>query len=318
MARLRVGVVLLLPAPFDAEVDALRKALGDGTLGRVPAHLTLVPPVNVREDRLGDALRVLRDAGAASQPFRVTLGSPATFLPESPTLYLPVEEGAEPVLRLRELVFREPLARPLSWPYVPHVTVADEVPPGRVVAAQEALSPYRAEVGFDRVHLLREEPGRVWTPFSEAALGAPTVVGRGGLPLELSTTGMLDAEARDFFDTEWRSEPDSELRPGGEPVCITARREAVVVGVVVGWTAGTVAYVETLVVGHDERGQGIGSHLLAAFASAAAERQCVHLSASAPADSTGERFLRHRGWTEDGRLTAWLRGRDLVLLKRDL
>lgn len=90
MAKVRLGVVLVVPPPLDREVDALRKALGDGTLGRVPAHLTLVPPVNVREDRLSDALHVLRQAGAVSRPITVSLGPPTTFLPSNPTLYLPV------------------------------------------------------------------------------------------------------------------------------------------------------------------------------------------------------------------------------------
>ncbi len=52
----RLGVALLIPAPLDREIDGLRRAVGDGALGRIPPHLTLVPPVNVREDRLGEAL----------------------------------------------------------------------------------------------------------------------------------------------------------------------------------------------------------------------------------------------------------------------
>ena len=48
MGRVRLGVALLIPPPFDREVDGLRRALDDGSLGRIPAHLTLVPPVNVK------------------------------------------------------------------------------------------------------------------------------------------------------------------------------------------------------------------------------------------------------------------------------
>ena len=106
MPKVRLGVVLLVPSPLDVEVDGLRKALGDGTLGRVPSHLTLVPPVNVREDRLPEVLEVLREAGAATRPFTVALGAPESFLPDNPTLYLPVTEGEEAVRQLRERVFR--------------------------------------------------------------------------------------------------------------------------------------------------------------------------------------------------------------------
>ena len=90
MPKRRLGVALLIPPPFDREVDALRRACDDGGLGRIPAHCTLVPPVNVREDALDDALRVLRQAAAATSPFAVQLGPPASFLPDNPTLYLSV------------------------------------------------------------------------------------------------------------------------------------------------------------------------------------------------------------------------------------
>src|SRR5437867_1954584 len=90
MVRLRLGVALLIPPPVDRAIDALRRALGDGSLGRIPAHLTLVPPVNVRDDRLGDALDVVRAAAASTRPFAVMLGPPATFLPDTPVVFLPV------------------------------------------------------------------------------------------------------------------------------------------------------------------------------------------------------------------------------------
>ena len=44
MPRMRLGVALLVPAPQSDEIDGLRRALDDPVLGRVPAHLTLVPP----------------------------------------------------------------------------------------------------------------------------------------------------------------------------------------------------------------------------------------------------------------------------------
>jgi 2'-5' RNA ligase len=171
MPRLRLGVALLLPPPVDGEVDALRKALGDTGYGRIPAHLTLVPPVNVPQQRYEDAVAVLAAAGAATQPFSVRLRPPATFLPDSPTLYLPVAEAdRSPIDTLRTLVFRDPLRRALTWPFVPHVTIADDVPPERIKAAVSALGSYAAEVRFDRVHLLRDAE-HVWRPVAEAVFG---------------------------------------------------------------------------------------------------------------------------------------------------
>ena len=192
MSRVRLGVALVMPPPLDREIDTLRRATGDGTFGRVPPHCTLVSPVNVRSDRMGDVLTLLRSAAAATRPLRVRLGPPTTFLPDNPVLYLPLEEGADAVRALRVRVFREPLARPLTWPYVPHVTIADEADPERIAAAQVALSEYCTDVVFDRVHLLQEGPGRVWAPIADFPLRPPAVVGRGGLPFELWVSTTLD------------------------------------------------------------------------------------------------------------------------------
>jgi 2'-5' RNA ligase len=167
--RLRLGVALLVPSPIDREIDALRRALGDPGYGRIPSHLTLVPPVNVPRERYDEAVTVIAEAAAAMRPFTVHLGPPATFLPDSPTLYLPVSDDSRPAIAaLRTLVFRDPLERPLTWPFVPHITIADGAPPGRIEAAVGVLGSYTTEVTFDRVHLLRESD-HVWTPVAEAA-----------------------------------------------------------------------------------------------------------------------------------------------------
>ena len=238
----------------------MRRALDDGTLGRMPAHLTLVPPVNVREDRLGEALAVLRRAAVATRPFTVALGPPATFLPDSSTIYLAVAGEVRP---LRDRVFVEPLARPLTWPFVPHVTLADEAQPDRIAAALHALAGYTVDVTFDRVHLLREGPGRVWSPIADATFAPPAVIGRGGLPVEIAVTDSVDPEARAL---------------AGEPLVITARVDGAVAGYAEGWCRAPVAQLTSLVVDPEHVHLGVADHLLAAFRSEAAIRGCDDVS----------------------------------------
>lgn len=236
---MRLGVALLLPEPVRTEVEGLRRALGDPTLARIPPHLTLVPPVNVREDRMGDALAVLRAAAGAARPLRLALGPPATFLPVNPTVYLDVGGDLDALHALRDRVFREPLERTLTWPFVPHVTIADELDPDRIPPALAALADYAAEVVVDRVHLLQEGPGRAWEPVADAPFAPPAVVGRGGLPLELTTTEHLDPEATAL---------DPAVR-----VAVTARRDGRVVG-----TA-----TASLAVDPAHRDEGVEDHLRA-------------------------------------------------------
>ncbi|MGH9188450.1 MAG: 2'-5' RNA ligase family protein [Acidimicrobiales bacterium] len=239
---MRLGVALLVPSPLDREIDGMRRALGDGALGRIPAHLTLVPPVNVREDRLDEALVLLRVAGTAVTPITVTLGPPATFLPGTPVLYLPVAEGAEAIGKLRDRVFQDPLARPLGWPFTPHVTLADEATPERIAAAVDALADYRVDVTFDSVFVLQEGPARVWEVMAEAPLGPPRVFGRGGLPLEINTTATVGPEERGL------------LVSSGQEAVLTARRDGEVVGVL------------QLALAEGERQLGTAEHLRRALA----------------------------------------------------
>jgi 2'-5' RNA ligase len=170
----RFGVALLVPTPVDHEVDGLRRALGDPALDRIPAHLTLVPPVNVRDDRVDDALTVLREASAVVEPFELELGPVTSFLPVNPVVYLDVGGDLEALHALRNAVFTDPLSRELTWPFVPHVTIADDAPDDRIEAAVVALSTYRVRVTFELVHLLEEQPGRIWEPIAEEPLGMYT------------------------------------------------------------------------------------------------------------------------------------------------
>ncbi|HVF33521.1 MAG TPA: GNAT family N-acetyltransferase [Acidimicrobiales bacterium] len=319
MPKRRVGVVLLVPSPWATEIDGLRRALGDGGLGRIPTHLTLVPPVNVREDELADALDVLRAAAATMRPFTARLGPPATFLPVNPVAYLSVVgTGLDEVRRVREAVFVEPLARPLTWSFVPHVTLADEADPERIRAALSVLGDYSVDVVFDRVHLLQEGEGRTWKPVADVPFAAPTVIGRGGLELELSISAALDAEAAAWSDREWAaySRTTYGLPGSDEPFAITARRGREVVGTATGESRAGEAYLAQLIVSASERGTGVGSHLLARFESVMAERGCTRLTLRTRVDGPAQAFYEARGWRVYARLERWRGGADFVQMER--
>jgi len=278
--RLRLGVALLLTGDLAREVDGLRRACGDGALGRVPPHLTLVPPVNVRRDELPTALAVLRTAAACVRPFALRLGPPRTFLPATPTLHLAVggSGSSTQVLRqLRDAVFHPPLERPLTFPFVPHVTLADDMEPDRIAAAMDALGDFVVEAAFDRVHLLEETRGddgrRRWRPIADAPFAPAIVVGRGGVELDLAVSHLLDPEAARLVERvgpEGDVAFDVEVAPGAVAIVVAARRRGEVVGVARGWADGVDSAVNAVVVDPDHRRQGIARHLVVAFRHAAA------------------------------------------------
>jgi 2'-5' RNA ligase/GNAT superfamily N-acetyltransferase len=316
--------VLLLPAPAGTEVDVLRRAVGADDVERLPAHLTLVPPVNVRNDDMDSALDLLRDAAARTRPFRLVLGPPRTFLPTNPVLYLDVGGEVSAVDGLRDRIFRPPLERTLTWPFQPHVTLLDNGDPNRIRAAVDALADWRVDVVLDRVHLLRESNDdgvRSWHPIAEASFGGPGVVGRGGLELELEVGGALSADAVAFrqrsFD-QWQEERfGAPWHP--EPLAVTARRDGRIVGTAEGDTRPTgEAYLSRLIVAGDVRGEGVGRAVLAAFSSAAAERGATFVTLRTEDGGPAESFYAGLGFVRAFPLPAWRAGRDFVQMRKAL
>lgn len=257
--RRRLGVAVILDPPLADEIDGLRRAVGDPSLGRIPPHVTLVPPVNVRGSDLPLALDRLRTAAAGQHgPLRVTFGSVGTFLPVNPVLYLAVGGDLDRLRALRDSVFAPPLERKLSWPWVPHLTLADGATEERIAAALQALDSYAVTVDVDRVVLLEEDRGRIWRPLADATLGPASRVGTGGLPLELTTGRLLDPEAA-------TAAAESGCPPAGDRVLtavVTARREGQAVGTAAAWTDRRGPHVAVWV-RPEHRRQGIGAQVLA-------------------------------------------------------
>ncbi len=221
--RRRLGVVLLLDEPWRSEVQGLRRALGSPSLDTQPPHLTLVPPVNVPENRLDEALAVLRREAARCRPtLRLTIGPTASFAPVSPVLYLRVDgDDLAALHRLQHGVFRGPLLRSVDYGYVPHVTVHESASDAVIPDALSVLAGYRVDVEFDRVHLLEQGHDRVWHPLTDVAFGPPTVRGRGGVELHLRWSRLPAPDVRSLLERhgEWLD----ALEPAGRVDWLEAR-----------------------------------------------------------------------------------------------
>ncbi len=312
---------MLIPAGVREQVDALRRALGDDSLGSIPAHVTLVPPVNVREDDLVTGFALLRQVVVRTEPFTLVIGPATTFLPATPVCYLGVGGDVDALVALKDAVFRPPFERPVDWPFVPHVTLRDGASPERIEAAVAALADFRAAFLVDRVHVLQGEHG-VWTPIADFSFGGVAVRGRGSLELEITESEALDPEARGFAERVWSRHDEARFGPGTRwerhPFALAARHGGRVVGVATGWTGLGVGYLSELVVADDARGHGIGSHLLASFESLAARRGCTRLALRTDAGSRAVGFYEQRGWRVEATFTEWLAGAEFVQMRRDL
>jgi 2'-5' RNA ligase/ribosomal protein S18 acetylase RimI-like enzyme len=317
MPRARLGVVLLVPGPVKGEVEGLQRALGSRP--RVAPHVTLVPPVNVPVERLAEAVEVVRVAAAGEAPVRLELGPAVTFWPASPVVYLAVGGEPDAVERLHRRTGQGPLDRPADWPFVPHVTLAEDVEPARISAAVGALADYRAEVTVEHVHVLRQGEDLWWRSIASAPLGGGRVVGRGGLPVTLTVSDRPDLDVTAWCEQARAVHLEASYGrlPEAASLLVTARREGTVAGA--GWGGVTdELWIDRLVVDARARGQGVGSQVLAELCFEGARRGCARALLVCQRGRPAQSWYEHRGWAVDVELPHWRHGRDFVRLARTL
>lgn len=270
MARLEVGVAILIGGVARREINVLRRALGDPDLGRIEPHITLVPPLRLQAEALEPALALLRRAAATHSPFEVMLGPPATFLPISATVHLPVVDLSGALSAVRAMVFQPPLQR-ATHPFVGHVTLLATATGATVSAACEALSAYGATARADRISLLHKASGmRAWSTLADVDFDGVRRVGTGPFELELCSGTVIEPAVVTLLeqsgpaggvDATAVAATTESGAPTGEPlpVVVTARRQGRVVGAAWGGMGDGPA---AMVVEPAVRGEGIGTQLV--------------------------------------------------------
>ncbi len=297
VSKRRLAVVLRLPDPCSTEIDGLRRALGDTQMRRIVPHITVIPPVNVRDEDLDEVCSVVR-AAAASQPsaLEVAIGPVTTFAPANPVLYLAVEP-VESVRAVFEACLSGPLDRPQKREFVPHVTIDINRPDDEHPVAISLLSGYRAEVsisGLDLMQLQTVDDAEQWRPIADAVFGAEAQVDAGSMRVTLTESTLVDPIAAASLGVE----PDAALGRGdGDGLVVTAREPGGrVVGVAAGRRRGRRASVfRSIWVDEGVRGQGVARRLVEAWERAAVAGGAVRAVAPGVTDAESN-LLAHLGW----------------------
>jgi 2'-5' RNA ligase len=169
-----LGVVVSVPEPWAQLLVEWRGKCGDPQASLVPPHVTLLPPTEVP---IGDRASIsdhLARVAAAHPPFDLHLAGTATFRPVSEVVYVTVARGGTECARIATDVRTGPLARPLHFPYHPHVTVAHDVPTDMLDMASAGLSDLRAQFRVDSFTEFEQLPSGAWAVADEYPLtGAP-------------------------------------------------------------------------------------------------------------------------------------------------
>lgn len=169
-----IGVAVAIPEPWATRLQDYRTALGDTTAAQIPTHITLIPPVEVEEDRVPAIEQHLAEASAPLPAFRIHLRGTGTFRPVSPVVFVTVVEGISQIEVLAASLRSGPLEVELSFPFHPHVTIAHHLSDDLLDKAFGELSDFECEFEATHFHLYVHEDDTGWRPAREFALATPT------------------------------------------------------------------------------------------------------------------------------------------------
>lgn len=166
-----VGVAIPVPSPWREVLDDARIASGDPLGGIVPAHLTLLGPAEIPAGAL-DAFKAHLEAVAAACPaFTLHLRGTGTFRPVTDVVFVAVAEGIAVCEQLESAIRTGPMRRERSFPYHPHITIAQNVAPAALDAAFNHMSTFEARFHVASFTLYTHPSPGAWT--GETLAGAP-------------------------------------------------------------------------------------------------------------------------------------------------
>lgn len=168
-----IGVSIALPEPWAGQLQHYRTSIGDLTAAKIPTHVTLVPPLEVDDDRLAAVERQLTVAAAAVSSFDMHLRGTGTFRPVSPVVFVSLVEGISQTEQLADACRQGPLALELAFPFHPHVTVAHDLPEETLDRAFDELAGFECSFRVRQFQLFVHEEGPGWRPVTAFDLPVP-------------------------------------------------------------------------------------------------------------------------------------------------
>jgi len=168
-----LGVVVPVPEPWGQLLVDWRGKVGDPQAGVVPPHVTLLPPTEVPAAERPTITAHLAQVARCHPPFDMHLYGTGTFRPVSDVVFVAVARGIGNCELIANDVRSGPLARSLTFPYHPHVTVAHDVAPDMLELAYSGLADLSAEFRVDRFTEFEQASDGSWVVAREYELTGP-------------------------------------------------------------------------------------------------------------------------------------------------
>jgi 2'-5' RNA ligase len=164
-ATTRIGVAIDIPEPWGSMLTHRRREAGDPQAAFTPAHVTLLGPTEVPTELLPAVEKHLEGVASQHPPFAIHLRGTGTFRPVTEVVFVTLAIGiSECELLAEAIIAGEGLARDSRFPYHPHVTVAQDVPPDALDAVFDDLSNFSARFDVPGFTLFSHGGEGPWRP----------------------------------------------------------------------------------------------------------------------------------------------------------
>ena len=122
------ALVVYIPDPLARFLDDLREELVPACLPR--AHVTILPPRPVSAE-VSEVIEHARTLVAGFAPFDIAAGEVEMF-PSTDVIYINIKQGEAELREVNRALNRGPLSFQDPFPYHPHITLAQDLPPDQV------------------------------------------------------------------------------------------------------------------------------------------------------------------------------------------
>ncbi len=267
MKRYRLGLIHGFAKSNSEKVDGLRSVLGGFGVGRVPPHVTLVPPTNLHPRDVGSEIYRLRKVASETSPYNLVIGPAGTFHPVAPVLYLSVSgDGIVPMGALQQRLVSSHLYKPNTRPFIPHVTLMDPISDVELESGLRLLQSPLFDEKVSSFQMMLSPAQGYWEISSDFRFVPLRRVHRGGMSIEVFSHSAGDlavyelAEAEGVPSALFWPEHDRRFRIGGQHhLVVSLYNEGQLIACAGASYHSTVALVRTVVVKHHVQRHGVGT-----------------------------------------------------------
>lgn len=168
---MKYGIAIFPSKHIQDAANAFRKRY-DPKYALIPPHITLKSPFTINPKEKQALITALKEVANQHEPFNIEINKYSSFAPVNETIYYNVKMN-EQITSLYEDIRKTPFPGNEAHPFVPHITIAQELEKEEYadVFGQLKMNSLDYTDTIDRFHLLYQLENNSWTVYESFVFG---------------------------------------------------------------------------------------------------------------------------------------------------